>query len=160
MSTSANNGNTQRARPRGAIRTHLGRKRTGARGRSARYANPERDGHPRQEDIFDRVLRVALDAMARAGETTLSAADRAVETACDGLVAAGEFTSENAERLRHLLRHELLHRDDPALTFRTGDITSAGILTCEGCGWTIHTSRTSVLPPCPQCAETAYRKSA
>ena len=161
MSTPAgNNGNTQRARPRGAIRTHLGRKRTGPRTRSLKYSNIERIDRHRQEDLFDRLRHRVHESFAQAGERTLSTLDRALDTACDGLVAAGEFTAENAERLRHLLRHDLLHRENPALTFRTGDITSAGTFTCEGCGWTIQTSRTSMLPPCPQCSETAYRKAA
>jgi hypothetical protein len=76
------------------------------------------------------------------------------------MLAAGEFTAENAERLRQFIRRDLLHRDNPALTFRTGDITSAGTLSCAGCGWTIVTNRTTVLPPCPHCSETAYRKTA
>jgi predicted RNA-binding Zn-ribbon protein involved in translation (DUF1610 family) len=46
------------------------------------------------------------------------------------------------------------------MTFRTGDITTAGTLTCESCGWTIQTTRTTQVPPCPQCAETTYRKIA
>jgi isocitrate dehydrogenase len=74
-------------------------------------------------------------------------------------VSAGEFTAETGERLRQFLRRDLLQRDNPALTFRTGDITSAGMLSCSGCGWTIHTTRTTVLPSCPHCGETAYRKT-
>ena len=91
--------------------------------------------------------------------TIFRAFDRALDTACDGLVTAGEFTAENGERLRQFVRRDLLHRDNPALTFRTGDITSAGTLSCAGCGWTIVTSRSTVLPPCPHCSETAYRKT-
>ena len=74
--------------------------------------------------------------------------------------AAGEFTAENGDRLRQYLRRDVLHRDNPTLTFRTGDITSAGTLSCAGCNWTIITTRTTVLPPCPQCSETAFRKTA
>src|SRR5688572_32668817 len=85
--------------------------------------------------------------------------DSALDRACDTLVAAGEFTADNAERLRQFLRRDLLHRDHPAMTFRTGDITTAGTITCEGCGWTIQTMRTTLLPMCPQCAETTYRKT-
>ena len=157
-----NNGNTQRTRTRGAIRTHLGRKRTGPRTRSLKYSGAERMGlaeRHQQEDLFDRLRGRFQERFAQAGETTLAALDRALDAACDGLVAAGEFTAENAGRLRSLVRHDLLHRDNPALTFRTGDITSAGTLSCAGCGWTIQTSRTSVLPPCPQCSDTSYRKT-
>jgi hypothetical protein len=95
----------------------------------------------------------------QAGETTIAAFDRALGMACDSLVGAGEFTAENGERLRQYLRRDLLQRDNPTLTFRTGDITSAGTFACAGCGWTIVTNRTTVLPNCPHCSETAFRKS-
>jgi len=76
------------------------------------------------------------------------------------VITAGEFTLENADRLRNYLKRDILHRDEPSLTFRTGDITTAGMMTCENCGWTIHTTRTSILPACPQCSETTFHKSA
>ena len=95
----------------------------------------------------------------QAGETTLDAFDRALDAACEGLISAGEFTADSARRLREFVRRDVLRRDNPALTFRTGDVTSAGTFNCAGCGWMIHTTRTTVLPPCPQCRETAFRKS-
>jgi hypothetical protein len=161
-STPAGDGNAKRSRPRGAIRTHLGRKRTGPRVRSRsssydRYGEEAADRR-REEDHFDRLLDEFRSLFASAGETTLEAVDRALQAALDGLVSAGEFTVESGERLREFLRRDVLQRDNPALTFRTGDITSAGVLTCTGCGWTIQTTRTAVLPPCPHCRDTAYRK--
>ncbi len=159
-------GNGGRVRPRGAIRTHLGRKRVGSRARPLRdetlvrvQAVADEERH-RQEDLFDRVAERAQELFAQAGELTVAAFDKAVETACDGLVTAGEFTSENAERLRQYVRRDLLHRTDPSITFRTGDITSPGTLTCAGCGWKVRLTRTTVLPPCPQCTETSFRKEA
>ena len=163
--TGNNNGNANRPRNRGAIRTHLGRKRVGPRTRPARDAafmgmpqGADASRHP-QEDLFDRLLDTFQQAFAKAGETTASAFDSALDAACDTLVSAGEFTSETAQRLREYLRRDLLQRDHPQMTFRTGDITSAGTLTCSGCGWTVRTARTAVLPPCPQCTETVYRKT-
>ena len=161
-----NNGNTQRPRNRGAIRTHLGRKRTGPRTRPLKdstLAGLQQAGEAarqQQEDLFDRLLDSFQQAFGKAGETTAAAFDSALDTACDTLVAAGEFTVDNAQRLRQYLRRDLLQRDHPTMTFRTGDITTAGTLTCAGCGWTVRTARTTVLPPCPQCMETAYRKTA
>ena len=157
-----NNGNTPRGRTRGAIRTHLGRKRTGARTRGQKYSayeNPGQPGRYHEEDLFDRLRGRVQEAIRQAGDTTVNALDGALDAACSGLVAAGEFTAENAERLRLFLRHDLLHRENPTLTFRTGDITSAGTLTCSGCGWTIQTTRTSLLPPCPHCGSTTFRKT-
>jgi isocitrate dehydrogenase len=165
-SSTGNNSNAPRTRTRGAIRTHLGRKRTGPRSRALRESTLEQIGavtgaeRHRQEQMFDRLLDQFQGIIAQAGETTIATVDRALEAACSGLVTAGEFTAENGERLRQFIKRDLLHRDNPALTFRTGDITSAGTLSCAGCGWTIVTSRTTVLPPCPHCSETAYRKTA
>ena len=160
-----NNGNSQRTRTRGAIRTHLGRKRTGPRNRMLKdstldnISNITGAERHRQEDLFDRFSGKFQDLFQQAGETTLAALDRALDTAFDGLVGAGEFTAENGERLRQYVRRDLLHRDNPTLTFRTGDITSAGTLACAGCNWTIITTRTTVLPACPQCSETAFHKT-
>ena len=160
-----NNGNTNRPRNRGAIRTHLGRKRVGPRARpresafAAGIGGTAQLSPQRQEDLFDRLLDAFQQGFAKAGETTASAFDSALDAACNTLVAAGEFTADNAQRLREYLRRDLLQRDHPAMTFRTGDITTAGTLTCAGCGWTVRTTRTTVLPPCPQCTETAYRKT-
>ncbi len=160
-----NNGNTQRPRSRGAIRTHLGRKRVGPRTRALKDSTlmgPRQAGDSarrQQEDLFDRLLGAFQQIFAKAGATTASAFEAALDAACDTLVAAGEFTAENAQRLREYLRRDLLQRDHPGMTFRTGDITSAGTLTCAGCGWTLRTTRTTVLPSCPRCSETAFRKT-
>jgi integrase len=160
-----NNGNSQRTRTRGAIRTHLGRKRTGPRSRMLRDSTLDQISEVtgaqrhRQEELFDRMFGRFQETFLQAGETTITAFDKALDSAFDALVAAGEFTAETGEKLRHFLRRDLLHRENPALTFRTGDITSAGTLSCAGCGWTIITTRTTVLPTCPQCAETAFRKT-
>jgi hypothetical protein len=160
-----NNGNPHRPRNRGAIRTHLGRKRVGPRSRATRDGvagarESAAAARSAQEALFDRLLDAFQRVFAKAGETTANAFDTALDAACSTLVAAGEFTAENAPRLREYLRRDLLQRDHPAMTFRTGDITTAGTLTCSGCGWTIRTTRTTVLPPCPQCVETSYRKTA
>lgn len=160
-----NNGQPQRTRTRGAIRTHLGRKRSGPRNRppngTLMHVQVVAEGERfEQEHLFDRLRAQFQSLFDAAGEKTASAFDGALDTACDTLVSAGEFTAENAERLRQFLRRDLLQRDHPALTFRTGDITTAGTLTCESCGWTLVTTRTTLLPPCPQCSATTFRKTA
>jgi hypothetical protein len=159
------NGNSQRTRAGGAIRTHLGRKRTGSRTRTLRSSTLEQiseltgaERH-RQEDLFDRMAARFREAFRRAGEPTLAGFDQALESALDTLVNSSELTAESGAKLRDFLRRDLLHRENPVLTFRTGDITSAGTLSCAGCGWTIVSSRTTMLPPCPQCSETAFRKT-
>lgn len=44
------------------------------------------------------------------------------------------------------------------LHFGTGDITSAGTLTCVKCGHTLQLKRTSRIPPCASCNGTQFRK--
>jgi hypothetical protein len=158
-------GQPQRIRTRGAIRTHLGRKRTGVRARPlnndtlVRMQQVGDTVRHEQEALFDRLMGRFQELFESTGERTAAAFDTALDTACDTLVATGEFTVDNAERLRQYLRRDLLHRDHPAMTFSAGDITTAGSLTCENCGWTIRTTRTTMLPPCPQCASTTFRKA-
>ncbi len=47
---------------------------------------------------------------------------------------------------------------EDALHFGTGDITSAGTLTCVKCGHTLQLKRTSRIPPCASCNGTQFRK--
>ncbi|HUP30839.1 MAG TPA: hypothetical protein VM122_11735 [Usitatibacter sp.] len=161
-----NNGPAPRNRSRGAIRTHLGRKRTGPRTRPLdgdTLARVQEIGHAarhQQEDMFDRLRSQFHSLFETAGEKSAAAFDSALDTACDTLVTAGEFTADSAQKLREYLRRDVLHRDHPSMTFHTGDITTAGTLSCENCGWTIVTTRTTLLPACPQCAETNFRKTA
>lgn len=154
---------TPRTRTRGAIRTHLGRKRSGARGRGIASSSIGIDAgttRRQQEDMFDRMMGQVQSLFNEAGERTISALDGAIDTAFNTVITAGEFTMDNADRLRNFLKRDILHREEPTLTFRTGDITTAGMMTCDSCGWTIHTTRTSILPACPQCSETTFRKTA
>jgi hypothetical protein len=153
------NGNPPRARNRGAIRTHLGRKRVSPRNRAPGDATRAMDTRREQEHLFDKMLVRVQALFGEAGERTAEALDAAIDTALSTIATAGEFASENAERLRNDLRRDVLHRDHPAMTFRTGEITTAGTLSCTRCGWTITNTRTSVLPPCPQCGETTFRKT-
>jgi isocitrate dehydrogenase len=164
-STPDNNGQPPRNRTRGAIRTHLGRKRTGPRTRPlgndtlTRVQEAGNAARHRQEDLFDRLMGQFTSLFETAGEKSAQAFDSALDTACTTLVTAGEFTADNAQRLREFLRRDVLHRDHPSMTFHTGDITTAGTMSCENCGWTIVTTRTTLLPACPQCAETNFRKT-
>jgi rubrerythrin len=155
-----NDGNTERTRARGAIRTHLGRKRTGPRNRALRDAQAGTNEPTRREleQQFDRLMGRFRELLTQAEQTTADVFDKALDTATDALVSAGEFTSENAERMRQYIRRDLLQRDHPTMTFRSGDVSTAGTFICSGCGWTIVTDRTSVLPACPQCGQTQFRK--
>ncbi|MDR3368435.1 zinc ribbon-containing protein [Rhodoferax sp.] len=55
--------------------------------------------------------------------------------------------------LQSLSRHT-----EEALTFNTGDITTAGTLTCTKCGQKVQLKHTTKIPPCPSCHATEFRK--
>ncbi|MBU0673939.1 MAG: zinc ribbon-containing protein [Proteobacteria bacterium] len=52
----------------------------------------------------------------------------------------------------------LAAKTDQALSCRTGEITTAGSLTCKQCGKTIHLKKSGHIPPCPQCSGTQFKK--
>lgn len=52
----------------------------------------------------------------------------------------------------------LSRKAEDALHFKTGEITSAGTLTCTQCGQTVQLKQTAHIPPCPQCHATEFRK--
>ncbi len=45
------------------------------------------------------------------------------------------------------------------LTCKTGEITSAGTLTCQSCAQQLHLEKTAHIPPCPKCKQTVFTKS-
>lgn len=47
---------------------------------------------------------------------------------------------------------------EDALHYGTGDITTAGTMTCANCGQPLKLKRTSRIPPCPSCHGTQFRK--
>ncbi|MDP2266809.1 MAG: hypothetical protein Q8J70_09685 [Thiobacillus sp.] len=44
------------------------------------------------------------------------------------------------------------------LTYKTGEVTSAGTLTCQACGEAMHFKETGHIPPCPKCSGTLFNK--
>ncbi len=60
---------------------------------------------------------------------------------------AGSALSSAAEKTRK------------SLSCRSGEITSAGTLTCEACDHELHFKKTGRVPPCPKCHSTTFRKS-
>ncbi len=53
----------------------------------------------------------------------------------------------------------MAEKTQQAITCRSGEITSAGTLTCESCGHELHFKKTGRIPPCPKCHATSFRKS-
>lgn len=54
--------------------------------------------------------------------------------------------------------HSLSDRTKQALTYKTGEITTAGTLTCQACGQQVHLKHTGHVPPCPKCSGTVFSK--
>ncbi|MBU1237989.1 MAG: zinc ribbon-containing protein [Gammaproteobacteria bacterium] len=52
----------------------------------------------------------------------------------------------------------LSQKAENALHFKTGEITTAGTLTCTKCGQTVQLKQTAHIPPCPRCNATEFRK--
>ena len=56
--------------------------------------------------------------------------------------------------------HSLSETAKKTLTYKTGEMTSAGTLTCQACGQKIHLKKTGHVPPCPKChSGTLFNKS-
>jgi len=45
-----------------------------------------------------------------------------------------------------------------SLGYRTGEMSSAGTLTCQACGQSVHLKQTGHVPPCPKCSATLFSK--
>lgn len=52
----------------------------------------------------------------------------------------------------------LAKKAESPLHFTTGEITSAGTLTCLKCGQTVQLAKSTKIPPCPTCHHTEFRK--
>ena len=57
-----------------------------------------------------------------------------------------------------LALQSLSQKTEDALHYHTGEITSAGTLSCSGCGKKVHLKHTSKVPPCPSCHATKFLK--
>ncbi len=53
---------------------------------------------------------------------------------------------------------DLAAKTDKNLACRTGELTSAGSLTCDECGKTIRLKQSGHIPPCPNCQGTRFKK--
>lgn len=54
--------------------------------------------------------------------------------------------------------HTLMDKTTEAMTYKTGEITSAGSLTCQGCAYKMQLKKTGHIPPCPKCSSTLFHK--
>jgi len=54
--------------------------------------------------------------------------------------------------------HSLSDKTKDMVTYKTGEMTSAGTLTCQTCGQQMHLKETGHVPPCSKCNGTLFNK--
>jgi len=86
--------------------------------------------------------------------------DEAKEKLNPARVSAGALSSLYALlNVAGLALSSVAVRTQKALSCRSGEITSAGTLTCVSCDNELHFKKTGRVPPCPKCHATEFRKS-
>lgn len=101
--------------------------------------------------------------LARDLDQTISDAQRLGEEAKERLhpsrLGAGALSSlATALELTGNALRSLSDKTKETLTYRTGEMTSAGTLTCQVCGQKVHLKTTGHVPPCPKCNGTLFNK--
>lgn len=101
--------------------------------------------------------------LARDLDQTISDAQKLGEEAKDKLnparLGAGALASLSSilELTGNALR-TLSDKTKEKLSYKTGEITSAGTLTCQTCQQEVHIKKTGRVPPCPKCSGTLFSK--
>ncbi len=128
---------------------------------------------------FDEALKKAKEELASAGDFSREQADRlgdyvrrdlkenagkaaeAVKKAIEPqrLAAGAQSAFSRILTSAAATLTELAERSEKSLEYKTGEITSAGTLTCKDCEAEMHMTKTTRIPPCPKCHKTVFRKS-
>lgn len=109
-----------------------------------------------QGEVFKRYLRRDLEQTMVEMQQLGKAAKESLHPA---RVGAGALSS--LAKLLHaagVALTALSEKAEGALVYQTGEITMAGTLTCSACGHKINLRTTSVVPSCPACQGTRFRK--
>ena len=101
--------------------------------------------------------------LARDLEQTISDAKQLGEEAKERLnparLGAGALSSlANVLELTGNTLHTLSEKTKEKLTYKTGEMTSAGTLTCQQCGHQVQLKKTGHVPPCVKCNGTMFSK--
>ncbi len=102
--------------------------------------------------FLKRDFETTVAEMHRLGE----AAKEKLNASRIGAGARASFASVAQSAGEALL--SLSRKTGATLTFQTGEVTSAGKLTCTNCGAGIELAKTDHVPPCPTCGGTVFRK--
>lgn len=85
--------------------------------------------------------------------------EQAKETFNPARVGAGALSSlATLLELTGNALHSLSDKTKDKLTYKTGEMTSAGTLTCQTCGQTVQLKKTGHVPPCSKCNGTLFSK--
>lgn len=131
---------------------------------------------------FDEAMKKASEEVASAGDYTREQVDKVTQFVKRDL----KHTSEHATKAGHFFKEavspdriaagaqsvfarilsasaetlsEWAAKSQQNVEFKTGEITSAGTLTCKSCGEEIYMKKTGRIPPCPNCYHPHFRKS-
>jgi hypothetical protein len=132
---------------------------------------------------FQEKLKQARDNVAEADDLTREEADRVSQYLKRDLKNAGEYLEESGHELADWLhmdleliewslldmflstadrtKLDLLLMEENAKhvdEYHTGEITSPGTLSCDGCGEVLHFHKSGHIPPCPKCHGTDYHR--
>jgi phage-related tail protein len=85
--------------------------------------------------------------------------DEAKERFDPSRLGAGALSSLSAvlESTSNALR-SLSEKTKESITYNTGEMTSAGTLTCQACGQHVQLKSSGHVPPCPKCHGSVFRK--
>lgn len=113
-----------------------------------------------QSELMKKYLTRDLEqTMMNVQEKARALSDDAKDKLHPSRLQAGALTS-----LVYVLDHtsntlqSLMHKTIAAITYTTGEITSAGSLTCQECGAKMHFKKSGHIPPCPKCSGTLFHK--
>ncbi|HKB59259.1 MAG TPA: hypothetical protein VKC56_04350 [Gallionellaceae bacterium] len=110
-----------------------------------------------QGETFKRYMRRDLE---QTREEMRQFGESAKETLHPARLGAGALSSLSKimKAAGHALA-ELSSKAESALEYESGEVTMAGTLTCLACGEKVQLRHTAVVPECPKCGGTRFRKS-
>lgn len=138
-------------------------------------------GHEKSNEAMEKAMEGAREQFAAAGEFSAEQGEafkkfmrRDLEQTGVEMRALGQEAKEHLSPARlgagalssmaRLLEatgtalQNLSRKAEDALHFKTGEITTAGTLTCKKCGQSVQLKRSAHIPPCPSCRGTEFRK--
>lgn len=116
-------------------------------------SNYTREQQEKIATYVKRDLQNAVDYTSKTGENFRHAVDpKRLAAGTHSLVAS--ILTSTADALGHWAQ-----KSEQQVTFKTGEMTGPGTLTCKNCQEEIQLTKTSRIPPCPKCHQTLFRKS-